>query len=173
MNAWRPLLSTTVERHGRVVAYAVVVVRAALLTFCFFAGCIVGLVVCLLKWRDPTSVPATLSKIYAPVVCWIAGVRVIRQSWEITQRESNAVFVANQQAVFDLAAFGGPLPPHCVSVNKAELKWYPFLGCFLLATGGVFVDRQRRGPAVAALDEAVTRLKSGDISLFIYPEGEE
>lgn len=167
---WRPLFSTSVAKHGRVIAYTIVLVRAVLMTVLFFGGCIVGLAFSLWKWRDP-SVPATLSHFYAPIACWLAGVRVIRQSWEITQRDASAVFVANQQAVFDLAAFGDPLPPKCVSANKSELKWYPFLGCFLHASGGVWVDRKRRAPAVAALDEAVERLKASEISLFIYPEG--
>jgi 1-acyl-sn-glycerol-3-phosphate acyltransferase len=164
-----PWFSVSVDKHGRLVSYPVCAVRVCLQALWFFAMAAFGSVICLIRFRSP-STPAILCRIYAPVATWLAGIRIVQHDWHHTQG-GPAVFVANQQSVFDLAVFGQPLPPNIVCVSKRSLLYYPFLGAFLFASGNIFIDRQNNAQSVEALDEAVVRLKSGEVSLWIYPEG--
>jgi 1-acyl-sn-glycerol-3-phosphate acyltransferase len=63
------------------------------------------------------------------------------------------------------------LPVNTVCVAKTTLKWVPLFGIFWYASGNVYVDRQRRDSAVQSLDAAAQRLRDGECSLWIFPEG--
>lgn len=71
-----------------------------------------------------------------------------------------AVFVGNHQSELDIAMLGAVFPPYTSVTSKASLKYYPFLGWFMLLSRTVFIDRRDKRGAKAAFDgageEAVT-----------------
>lgn len=56
-------------------------------------------------------------------------------------------------------------------VAKKELKWVPFFGQFLAASGAVFLDRSNNVNAVKSLTEAGDTMNKKTTSVWLFPEG--
>ena len=53
---------------------------------------------------------------------------------------------------------------------KREALFMPFLNLWIVALGGLFVDRKRPSKAARAIERGARRLKAGGV-MIIYPEG--
>jgi 1-acyl-sn-glycerol-3-phosphate acyltransferase len=80
------------------------------------------------------------------------------------------IYVMNHQSMIDIPAAFYAIPANIRFVAKEQLKWVPFIGLFIWVTGMIFVDRSRRARAVASLEKAAQRIRSG-ASIIAYPEG--
>ncbi len=56
-------------------------------------------------------------------------------------------------------------------IMKRELIWTPFLGQYAMRIGCVFVDRGKRGAAIAKMKADVARSAADPGQLIIYPQG--
>ena len=76
----------------------------------------------------------------------------------------------NHQSSLDIVVAFMVLPVNLRFVAKHVLKYVPFLGWYMWATGMIFVHRGRRGAAMGSLVEAAARVRDG-ASVLVFPEG--
>jgi 1-acyl-sn-glycerol-3-phosphate acyltransferase len=80
------------------------------------------------------------------------------------------VFVMNHQSMLDIpCAFAG-IPANVRFVAKHVLKYVPFLGWYMWATGMIFVNRSDRTQSVKSIAEAGARIRGG-VNILAFPEG--
>ncbi|KAK9463648.1 uncharacterized protein V1516DRAFT_668349 [Lipomyces oligophaga] len=101
----------------------------------------------------------------------LTGLKIIIENEEILSSHGPAIIIANHQSELDVFMLGRLFPKQCSVTAKSSLKYFPFLGWFMLASGCVFIDRGNRGKAVKALDGAIIKMKERQRSVFIFPEG--
>lgn len=81
------------------------------------------------------------------------------------------VFISNHQSAMDLVPLGRLFQPGFTVTAKKALKYTPFLGWFLVASGTFFIDRQNSSKARNVLDKALATLKTQKRGVFLFPEG--
>ncbi len=80
------------------------------------------------------------------------------------------LFVCNHQSNFDIPIMIGFVPRDKGFIAKIELLKIPIFRMWIKALGSVFIDRHDARQSLAAINQAVERLKEGH-SLVIFPEG--
>lgn len=80
------------------------------------------------------------------------------------------VYASNHQSFFDILALIAMIPGTMRFVAKKEMASIPVLGPAMRAAGHVYIDRQNRGAAFGAYEEAAAAIRSG-ISATVFPEG--
>lgn len=86
-------------------------------------------------------------------------------------KEKPAVVISNHQSALDILILGRTFTPGITVTAKTALKYIPFLGWFMVASGTFFLDRARGERARKILDGALASLKRDNRSLFMFPEG--
>ncbi|WVF66335.1 hypothetical protein IAT40_001075 [Kwoniella sp. CBS 6097] len=86
-------------------------------------------------------------------------------------KHQSALLISNHQSFLDILYLGRILPKRSAIMAKQELKWTPLLGQFMTLSGAVFVNRNSRKDAVAALEIAGQDMKKKGVSLWVFPEG--
>mmetsp|Transcript_27909 Transcript_27909/g.67821 ORF Transcript_27909/g.67821 Transcript_27909/m.67821 type:complete len:301 (-) Transcript_27909:101-1003(-) len=133
-------------------------------------SCIIGLFVCVWKFHDPDVPRIITTYIYSPLSLIIGGWRIHHRDYHKIPKTS-AVYMGNHQSVADLLIFGSATPRNCVCVAKSELKWVPVFGLFWYASGNIFIERKKLASAKQSLDEATSRLRDNQCSMWVFPEG--
>lgn len=82
-----------------------------------------------------------------------------------------AVVVSNHQSALDVLILGRIFQPGFTVTAKKALKYFPFLGWFMLASGTFFLDRAKGEKARKVLERALLGLKEKKRSIFMFPEG--
>jgi len=82
-----------------------------------------------------------------------------------------AILVGNHQSMLDILYLGRIFPRHAAIMAKKELQWMPLLGQYMALSGAVFIDRSNNKSAVHALNDAGSKLKAQNTSLWLFPEG--
>jgi 1-acyl-sn-glycerol-3-phosphate acyltransferase len=99
------------------------------------------------------------------------GVRLRVSGRERVPEGESFVAMANHRSYLDIPALVLSLyPTPVVFVAKKELTRIPFLGWAIAYSHHIVVDRGNREQAVAALQEAIAKIKKG-IALGVFPEG--
>lgn len=80
------------------------------------------------------------------------------------------LFMANHRSLFDIFALFLATEHSLRMVAKRELFLIPIFGWSLWMCDFIPIDRSRRTRAIASLDEAVRRIRSG-VSVLVFPEG--
>jgi 1-acyl-sn-glycerol-3-phosphate acyltransferase len=80
------------------------------------------------------------------------------------------IIVSNHQSMFDIVCAFVHIPVNVRFIAKKILKYIPFLGWYMSVTGMIFIDRRNREQALASLEAACERIRSG-IPILVYPEG--
>jgi 1-acyl-sn-glycerol-3-phosphate acyltransferase len=102
----------------------------------------------------------------------LLGVRLEVEGLEHVVGDRPSVYCINHRSNVDVVVFEVLLPrcPRLRGLYKAELGKVPVLGRALRVVGFVPVEREHRAKAIAAVDEAVARLREGG-SFLVAPEG--
>lgn len=108
---------------------------------------------------------------WSPGILWGAGVKNI----EVTglgniDKKKSYIFVSNHQSTLDIPSIIRSVPVNLYFIAKKELKWIPFLGQYVWATGMIFIDRSNRKKAIESLQKAGKLIKKGK-SVLAFPEG--
>lgn len=111
-----------------------------------------------------------LVRLWARSLIALLGVRVRTEGLERIPKGEPVCFVSNHQGNFDIAVILACLPGCVGFITKSQALWFPFLNLWILALGGVFLDRDRISKARQAMDKGVDRLRSG-ASMVVFPEG--
>lgn len=120
--------------------------------------------------RDPNIPLSWARRFWGRGLVWIARCQLERHPGFIPEPGKPYIFVMNHQSLFDIVAAFVAIPVNIRFIAKKVLRLIPFLGWYMLATGMVFIDRNKREDAVKSLDEACDKIRSG-ISILVYPEG--
>jgi 1-acyl-sn-glycerol-3-phosphate acyltransferase len=109
-------------------------------------------------------------RLWAPGLRWVSGAQVIVEPLPEIDWSRPHVFVMNHQSSLDIVVAFMVLPVNLRFVAKHVLKYVPFLGWYMWATGMIFVHRGRRGAAMGSLVEAAARVRDG-ANVLVFPEG--
>ncbi|KAI9205326.1 uncharacterized protein BJ171DRAFT_598443 [Polychytrium aggregatum] len=90
---------------------------------------------------------------------------------DLLHTDSSAVYIINHQSSLDLISMSRGFPKNAVVLAKSIIKWYPFLGPYMIFANNVFIDRGNRQSAIDTMANVAKILKQKNLSLFIYPEG--
>ncbi len=100
----------------------------------------------------------------------VAGLDIDTEGEQHLWSHRPAVFVFNHQSQTDALIIAHLLRRDFTGIAKKEMRSNPLVGTALDVVGTVFIDRGNSARAIAELQPAVDRLKSG-ISIAIAPEG--
>jgi 1-acyl-sn-glycerol-3-phosphate acyltransferase len=123
----------------------------------------------LLTWNSDNAlwIPRHL---WSPGLLWAGGGKLQVEGLENVDFRKPHVFVCNHQSTIDIPSLFMALPISFRWVAKSQLKWVPFIGWYLAATGHIFVNRSNRQKAIASLDKAAKKIRGGT-NIIIFPEG--
>ncbi len=107
---------------------------------------------------------------FSPGILWGCGVKLDVKGAENLSSKESYVFVSNHLSYLDIPALFRAIPHNLHFVAKKEIKWVPFIGWYMYATGMIFVDRSNRQKAIASLDRAGKLIKKGK-DVLMFPEG--
>ncbi len=120
--------------------------------------------------RAVRPLTGTLVRVWARSLIALLGVRVRAEGLEHVPKSEPVCYVSNHQGNFDIAVILAYLPGCVGFITKSQALWFPFLNLWILALGGVFLDRERVSRARRAMDKGIGRLRSG-ASMVVFPEG--
>jgi len=112
-----------------------------------------------------------VGKTWAYLILKVSSVRIEIDGKNNIDKNKPYIFVANHMSMFDIPATITAIPNELKMLAKKELYKIPLFGWVLHAGRHVKIDRQNREKAVHHLDKAIERVKKGDISIMVYPEG--
>ncbi|MFN7225317.1 MAG: lysophospholipid acyltransferase family protein [Paracoccaceae bacterium] len=87
-----------------------------------------------------------------------------------TPPTDEVVVAAKHQSFFDILVIFNAIP-RGKFIMKRELIYTPFLGQYAMRIGCVFVDRGKRGAAIAKMKADVAKSAADPGQLVIYPQG--
>ena len=87
-----------------------------------------------------------------------------------TPPTGEVLIAAKHQSFLDIMMIFTAIP-RGKFIMKKELMWAPILGQYAMRLGCVFVDRGKRGAAIAKMKADVARNASDPGQLIIYPQG--
>jgi 1-acyl-sn-glycerol-3-phosphate acyltransferase len=87
-----------------------------------------------------------------------------------TPPRDEVVIAAKHQSFFDILVIFHAIP-RGKFIMKRELIYAPFLGQYAMRLGCVFVDRGKRGAAIAKMKADVAKSAADPGQLVIYPQG--
>ena len=129
----------------------------------------IALALLILTWSP--EVPLALARrVWAPGLCRFALADVRREPLPDLDWSRPYVFAMNHQSFFDIVIAFATIPQNLRFVAKHSLKYTPFLGWYMWATGMIFVDRSDRESAIESLADAGRHIRAG-ASILVYPEG--
>ncbi len=104
---------------------------------------------------------------------WLAmfGVKVSVHGLERLERGKRYVFVCNHQSASDIPLLYGSLPFRISFISKKELMQIPVFGWGTAAAGHIAIDRSNARKARKTIAAALEKLRRGNASLVIFPEG--
>ena len=117
------------------------------------------------KWG---SYPAIF---WARALCAISLVRVKVEGQEHLDPKASYIFVANHQSLYDMPLVYGWLKNNFRWIIKKEFRKMPIMGKTCELMGHIFIDRSNPMRAKHSLDLAKQKLKQGNNSIFLFPEG--
>lgn len=112
----------------------------------------------------------TVARVFYFTFSRILGVTIsIKNAHYLKQKP--AVVVSNHQSALDILVLGKVFMPGYTVTAKKALKYFPFLGWFMLASNTFFLDRAKGEKARKVLDRALLGLKKNQRLIFMFPEG--
>ena len=143
-----------------------VLIVAPLLTLVTSLAALFLILVCRISAAKAQALP----RLWARIICRLAGVKVTVEGGEKLDQSKTYIFAANHQSQFDIFALQGYLGIDFRWMAKKELFKVPIFGAGMRSAGYIPVDRSRGRQAMQSLNEAAQRISDGT-SVIIFPEG--
>ncbi len=116
------------------------------------------------------KLPVVMARtMWAPGILWGVGIRLKVQN-EAFDTKKPHVFVSNHMSYLDIPVLFRAIPSNLYFIAKKEIKWLPFVGQYMMATGMLFVNRDNRHKAIISLKKAARLVGKGK-SVLMFPEG--
>lgn len=107
-----------------------------------------------------------VSRLYSRTVCALLGVRI--RVAGTPPRHDAVLILANHVSWLDILVITATVP--VIFVAKSEVARWPLIGWVARARGTVFVERERKRQAVAAISDIARHLADGQ-SIVLFAEG--
>ncbi len=107
---------------------------------------------------------------WAPGVLWGCGIKVLVHNPGRVDTTKPHVFVSNHLSYLDIPVLFSAIPSNLYFIAKKEIKWVPFIGQYMMATGMLFVNRDNKHKAIISLKRAAQLVSKGK-SVLMFPEG--
>ena len=144
------------------------VVFGVLISVCALYGVVASIFLRIIG--KPQFAQYTVARAFYYSFSTILGVKInIKNAHYLNEKP--AIVISNHQSALDILVLGKTFTPGMTVTAKRALKFFPFLGWFMLASGTFFLDRTRGEKARKVLDGALASLKRDNRALFIFPEG--
>lgn len=123
--------------------------------------------------RARRRVMPRLLRWWGQTILWACGVRMAVDPAVQAEfsRARRRVVVFNHASNMDLFAMPAFWAPAATCIVKREMMWVPIVGWGAMAIGFIPLHRGRRDKAVASLQRVAARLRQGELSAVIAPEG--
>lgn len=148
--------------------YARSFVFGSLITVCALYGVVASIVLRIVGKGEYAQYTVARAFYYSLKACLGITITVKNEQY---LKEMPSVVVGNHQSVVDIFILGRIFMPGYTVTAKKALKYVPFLGWFMMASGTFFLDRSKGEKARKVLEGALATLKKEKRSLFIFPEG--
>lgn len=143
-------------------------VFGTLIITCALYGVVASLILRLIGKQEYAQY--TVARVFYFTFSNLLGIKItIKHADRLYQRP--AVVVANHQSALDILVLGKVFKPGYTVTAKKVLRYFPFLGWFMLASGTFFLDRAKGEKARKVLDTALHGLKKDNKLIFMFPEG--
>lgn len=153
---------------GRLKFFAKSVVFGSLIAACALYGVFASIVLRIIGKGEYAQY--TVARAFYYSMRALLGIKITIKN-EHYLKEMPSVVVANHQSALDIFILGRVfLPGYTVTAKKA-LKYVPFLGWFMMASGTFFLDRAKGDKARKVLEAALVSLKKEKRLIFMFPEG--
>ncbi len=106
---------------------------------------------------------------WAPGILWGCGIKLNIKNAGFDQGTPH-VFVSNHLSYLDIPVLFRAIPSNLYFIAKKEIKWLPFVGQYMMATGMLFVNRDNKHKAIISLKKAAQLVSKGK-SVLMFPEG--
>lgn len=100
----------------------------------------------------------------------LSGIKVTIHNEKYLQ-DKPGIFISNHQLALDILVLARIFQPGFTVTAKKVLKYFPFLGWFMVASGTFFIDRSKSDKARKVLSEALAIVRMEKRGLFFFPEG--
>ncbi len=128
-----------------------------------------ALLAALLTWNR--DVPLWMARrFWAYPLIWATGARYYAEPLPDVDFSTPHIFVMNHQSMLDIACAFHSIPSNLRFMAKEVLKYVPFLGWYMWATGMIFIDRSKGTKALRSLSKAAARIRNG-ANILVFPEG--
>lgn len=124
----------------------------------------------LLLRRDGSASIWWLRRVWAPVLLKVGGARLRVFGLENVDPRRPTLYVSNHQSTIDIPVMFMAIPANLRFLAKKQLRWLPIVGWYMWLAGFIFVDRGNHRRALASIETAARRIRSG-MSLIVFPEG--
>ena len=119
----------------------------------------------------PAPFFAAITSYVMGLICALTRIR-IHESFETALPEGRWLLVGNHRSAFDPIATCWALRRHGIAfISKPENLRLPLVGPFLHKAGFLAIDRENDRAALRTILAAAERIKSGAVSVGVYPEG--
>lgn len=143
-------------------------IYGTLLSGCALYGVIASIVLRLIG--KPEYAQYTVARVFYFVISKVLRIKITIKNEEYLNQKPGIV-ISNHQSVLDVFVLGRLFQPGFTVTAKTALKYFPFLGWFMLASGTFFINRTKGQKARAVLDKALDKVKAENKAIFMFPEG--
>lgn len=112
-----------------------------------------------------------ISKTWAKMLLWEAGITVRLRGIENVDPAANYVFVGNHLSLYDTPVVLANIPQQFLFLVAARYVKLPFLGTHLRRSGHFSVDQTDARGSLKIMTEAAKRLREKHLSVLLFPEG--
>ncbi|CAO3635525.1 unnamed protein product [Cunninghamella echinulata] len=99
----------------------------------------------------------SVARIYYTLGRWLLNISTTiegKENLDLAAKMGPAVYVCNHQSSLDVFVMGSVFPKATAVVAKKALKYYPFLGWYMILSNAIFLDRKNRDSAVKEARQA-------------------
>ena len=112
-----------------------------------------------------------LMKRWMMLAIFFSGVRIELSGVEKIDRKRNYIFMSNHASAADIPILYAACPVFLSFLAKRELFFIPIFGWGMAAGGHIPIKRNNPKSARRTIKRAIKGLRSGKISLVVFPEG--
>lgn len=143
------------------------------LGFVFWHSMITFVLAVLLLPFDPRKARPSdfVIKVWARIIFWISGVRVVVEGREKLTPKTPRLLVANHTSWYDPPSLWCMFPGNLRYILKKELSRVPFVGWYGLMVGHFLLDRSNPRAGMETVKRAILRAERDGISPAVFPEG--
>lgn len=143
-------------------------IRAVLLNGYFLFGCLLGLIVCIVRPFHPNN-----TRDCCRILGWgrhLLGIR-LEQTNSNPLENQQAVYISNHQNNQDLFVCTAMMPPNVAILGKSTLKYVPVFGVLFWLAGNIYINKNNREKAWKTMGAVAKDVERKQCSVYIFPEG--